>query len=573
MNILGINFNHSDTSACILVNNELIAAVEEERFNRIKHTNAFPKNSIEYCLQKANLKLNDVHIIAINTRPLSNVLKKIIFSFKKLISPNLAFRSIKNIKRKTQIKNEILNNFKDQEFNGKIIYVDHHLSHIASAYYCSNFNDSICLSIDGFGDFASLAYGFASNNEIKIDKKIYFPHSIGIFYQAVTQYLGFNKYGDEYKVMGLSSYGKPIYKEKLLELIKIKPSCEFQLNLNYFNHFKKDITMNLNQQFQYKNLFNKNFENLIGFQKRADNQKVEDFHIDLAKSAQQVYEDYLINAIKFLVEKYKCKNLCLSGGCASNSVANGKILKKTDIKNLYIPPAPGDAGGAVGAAYLSSKERIQSHLITASLGPSYSNLEIKNQIDKTIDKEVFKVLFIENNLELSKKISDLIIEKKIIGLFYGKMEFGSRALGNRSIIADPRDSNIRDIINAKTKKRESFRPFAPAILKEEVNNWFEINHDINFMSEVYKFKEENKHLVPAVCHVDNTGRLQTVSKENNELYYLIIKEFFKKTNVPIILNTSFNENEPIVCSPLDAIQTFLNTKIDTLILENWIIER
>ena len=227
----------------------------------------------------------------------------------------------------------------------------------------------------------------------------------------------------------------------------------------------------------------------------------------------------------------------------------------------------------VGAAYQSSEERIQSHLSTASLGPRYSNSEIKNQIDKTIDKGMFKVSFIENNLELSKKISNLIIEKKIIGLFCGKMEFGSRALGNRSIIADPRDSGIRDLINAKTKKRESFRPFAPAVLKEEVNNWFEINHDVNFMSEVYKFKETNKHLVPAVCHVDNTGRLQTVSSENNELYYLIIKEFFKKTNVPIILNTSFNEKEPIVCSPSDAIQTFLNTKIDTLILENWIIER
>ena len=573
MNVIGLNFNHSDTSACLIIDNNLIAAAEEERFNRIKHTNAFPKQSIEYCLKEGNLKLKDIDIIAINTRPTSNILKKFIFSIKKLISPKLAIRSLKNIKKKKQIKKEIKKIFSDQNFNGKIEYIDHHLSHLASAYYCSDFKNSICLSIDGFGDFASLAYGFASENNIKIDKKIYFPHSLGILYQAVTQYLGFDKYGDEYKVMGLSSYGTATYKNQLSKLFKIKKNFEFELDTKYFNHHIKDITINSNQQFDYMDLFNSEFEKIIGFEKRNKNTKIESYHINLAKSVQEIYENYLINIINFLNKKYNCENLCLSGGCAANSVANGKILKETKIKKLYIPSAPGDAGGAIGAAYQSFKHRKAKYLNTASLGPSYDSQHIKDQIDKLIDKKKYKVSLCENNEKLANIISELIIKKKIIGLFCGKMEFGSRALGNRSILADPRESDIRDIINLKTKKRESFRPFAPAILKEKVNEWFHINHEVSFMSEVYEFREDKKKFVPAVCHVDGTGRLQTVSKENNELYYLIIKNFFQLTNIPILLNTSFNENEPIVCHPSDAIQTFMSTKIDALVLENWIIER
>ncbi len=571
--VLGINFLHSDTSACIFKNGKLIAAVEEERFSRIKHTSSFPVKSINFCLNEVKIDISDLDIITINSNPLSSLDKKILFTLKNYKRYVLALKSISNIKKKLTIKKLLSLNF-EKEFKGKILYLDHHLSHIASSSFFSNFNESVNLSIDGFGDFASAGWGTLINENLTLDNKILFPHSMGIFYQAITQFLGFKNYGDEYKVMGLSSYGKPVFEHELSQVM-FNTKIGYKLNLDYFVHQNQSIIENDKQgQLKYKDLYSDKLINLLGSE-RIGTEKITQRHMDIAKSAQVVYEKILFSLLNSLYEKYKIKNLTLSGGCAMNSVANGKILKNTSFEKIYISPNPGDAGGSIGSALLflnNNKYKIEKNINYAYLGRSYKN----DEIEKIINKKNLENNFIVKRL-LEEELIDIVTQKlcdsKIIGWFQDKMEWGARALGNRSILADARNPNIKDIINSKIKRRESFRPFAPAILKEHMKDWFEINKEVPFMSEVYSILQHKRTELPGITHVDGTGRLQTVSETNNPKFYKLIKKFYEKTNIPILLNTSFNENEPIVESPEQAINCFMRTNMDILILENWMILR
>ena len=571
--ILGINFLHSDTSSCIFKNGKLIAAAEEERFSRIKHTSSFPVKSINFCLNEANIDISKLDIITVNSNPFSSIDKKILFTLKNLKRYLLALKSISNIKQKLSIKSLISINFQ-KKFSGKIVYLDHHLAHIASSSFFSNFDKSVNLSIDGFGDFASAGWGTQINGKISIDKKILFPHSMGIFYQAITQFLGFKNYGDEYKVMGLSSYGKPYFERELSQVL-LNTNFGYELNLDYFVHQNQSIIENDEKgQLVYKNLYSDKLIELLG-PERMIGDKIDQRHMDLAKSAQVIYEKTLFNLLNKLYEKYEIENLTLSGGCAMNSVANGKILKNTPFKRIYISPNPGDAGGSIGSALLflhNNEYKIEKDINYAYLGKSYKNDEIEKLL---IEKKLKEKFFVKklSEIELLDFISQELSNSKIIGWFQGKMEWGARALGNRSILADARNPNIKDIINSKIKRRESFRPFAPAILSQHTKNWFEIDKEIPFMSEVYKILKDKRNKLPGITHVDGTGRLQTVTESSNPRFYKLIKKFYEKTKIPILLNTSFNENEPIVESPLQAIDCFTRTNMDVLVLENWVVSR
>jgi carbamoyltransferase len=573
MYILGLNINHADTSAAIFKNNNLIAAVEEERFVRVKHYSQFPFNSIKYCLSEAKINMSQINFVTINSNPLKSFFKKIYYIFLNPRSINVGLSSLKNYEKKFSIIKLLNNVDQNNPFNGKIKYFDHHLSHLNSS--SNNFESSVNVSIDGFGDFSSCSWGVKKNNIIKIDDKIYFPHSLGIFYQAITQYLGFKNYGDEYKVMGLAPYGEPNYVKEISKLINYKNNCNFELNLKYFTHHKKKIFFIDNSGNPiFKNLYSKELIKLIGLE-RQNNEEVSKKHKDLAKSTQLVFEKILFNLLNDIYKKYKIKNLDLSGGCAMNSAANGKITQNTPFENVYVSSNPGDAGGAIGSAVCLISNKLKSNQIngaTPYLGNQYTNHEIEKIINKLNLGNKFSIKKIEDDL-IFKMVANLITQSLVIGWFQGRMEWGPRALGNRSILSDPRNPKMREILNLKIKRRESFRPFAPAILYEEMHKWFELNKAVPHMSEVYNIIESKRSLIPAVTHIDGTGRVQTVNISDNFRFYNLIKEFKIQSEVPILLNTSFNENEPIVQSPEQAISCFTRTNMDILVLENWIISR
>jgi carbamoyltransferase len=573
MYILGLNINHADTSAAIFKNNNLIAAVEEERFVRVKHYSQFPFNSIKYCLSEAKINMSQINFITINSNPLKSFFKKIYYILLNPRSINVGLSSLKNYEKKFSIIKLLNNVDQNNPFNGKIKYFDHHLSHLNSS--SNNFESSVNVSIDGFGDFSSCSWGVKKNNIIKIDDKIYFPHSLGIFYQAITQYLGFKNYGDEYKVMGLAPYGEPKYVEEISKLINYKNNCNFELNLKYFTHHKKKIFfIDNNGNPIFKNLYSKELIKLIGLE-RQNNEELTQKHKDLAKSTQLVFEKILFNLLNDIYKKYKIKNLDLSGGCAMNSAANGKITQNTPFENVYVSSNPGDAGGAIGSAVCLISNKLKSNQIngaTPYLGNQYTNHEIEKIINKLNLGNKFSIKKIKDDL-IFKMVANLITQSLVIGWFQGRMEWGPRALGNRSILSDPRNPKMREILNLKIKRRESFRPFAPAILYEEMHKWFELNKAVPHMSEVYNIIESKRSLIPAVTHIDGTGRVQTVNILDNFRFYNLIKEFKIQSGVPILLNTSFNENEPIVQSPEQAISCFTRTNMDILVLENWIISR
>jgi len=580
MKIIGINAFHADSSACLIIDGKLISAVEEERFNRIKHWAGFPLESIKYCLRESNLNLSDIDHISINIDPKANYFKKILFLIKHRPSLKLIFNRFKKKKKYNSIR-EILNKeFNGSNFNGQINNIEHHYAHLSSAFHVSPFEESCILSVDGFGDFASTAWGYGKNNKIKIDNKIHFPHSLGIFYQALTQFLGFKNYGDEYKIMGLAPYGKPTYVNQLRKILVTKPNGNFELNLDYFKFHKENFNYRWeNGKVEIEDLYTDKIKTLLG-PERIQGEDLTNFHKDLAHSTQKIYEEAFLNILNNLYDKYQNDNLCIAGGCGMNSVANGKIKDNTKFKNIYVQAAAGDAGGAIGAAFathykISNKKRVfkMNH---AYWGTSFNDNQILDCLkknEKIIENQKCSFKLISKNNELNKIVANDISEGKVVGWFQGKMEWGPRALGNRSILGDPRRSDMKDILNLKIKRRESFRPFAPSILREHVSDWFENDDDVPFMMKVYQIKEDKRKNIPAVTHVDGSGRLQTVYQETNKKYYDLINEFYKLTNVPLVLNTSFNENEPIVSSPEEALSCFLRTKMDTLVMENYIIKR
>ena len=570
MKILGLNCDHADSAACIISNDEIVCAIEEERLSRVKHHFGFPYKSIKFCLDTAKLKLSEIDIVSINSKPFSNMYARINYLFKNPISIGLAAQRFINLRKKTQ--KTIL---KKIGFKKKIDFVDHHEAHIMSSYAVSGYDDAVVLSVDGFGDFTSVAWGEVKNNNMKIEKRVLFPNSMGVFYSAVTQYLGFLNYGDEYKVMGMSCYGNSIYVEKLKKIIEINNDGSIKLDLKYFNHHKKNYFKEKDNSVVINQLFSNKIENLLG-KKRLPNEKILQQHFDIACSLQKIYEEYILNLIKYLKAKYvHQKNICLSGGCINNSLANGKISNSNIFENVYICSSPGDSGGAIGAAIKSSKKN--KFQFNGFSGSSFNNDEINQIIESK--KEILK----KNNIKYSFLDKDKIINKtveqlesnKIIGWFCGRMEFGPRALGNRSIICNPGMQNARSILNEKIKLREKFRPFAGSVLEAKKNDWFECpkNEVSPFMSKVYPVLRDKKDSIPAIVHYDGTCRIQTVNEKNNGRYFDLINNFYKKTNIPILLNTSFNENEPIVNTPWEAIQCFLRTNMDCLVIENFYFYR
>ena len=495
--------------------------------------------------------------------------------------------SISTIKKIQKFKNKIFNVsdltkfLKKNNFNGKVINVEHHLSHISSSFYNSPFKNSAGLTIDGFGDFCSTETFKCSSKKIKSLKKVFFPHSLGILYQAITQFLGFKNYGDEYKVMGLASYGSPKFIKEFEELIKLDKENYFLLNLDYFTHHSdSDFSYSFTNGIpKFSNLYSEKIKSLLGCERNPED-KIEKNHFDIACSLQTCFENIVFSILNQLYEKTKSENLCLAGGCALNSKFNGLIKYKTPFKNIFIQPNAGDAGGSMGSALyflknqkIKDKELLKEDYNKCYLGKSYTNDFIeKNLIQKNELVKDYSFKRLEDE-DLYREIAKRISKNQIIGWFKGRCEWGPRALGNRSILADARNPKIKDIINKKIKLRESFRPFAPSVMEEMSSNYFDLDCPSPYMLNVVNAKKLAKDKVPSVVHVDNTCRVQTVNQKDNREFYNLIKEFYKLTGVPIILNTSFNENEPIVLSPDHAFDCFRRTSMDCLVLENWVIVR
>ena len=591
--ILGISAFYHDSAATILVDGKIIAAAQEERFTRKKHDPSYPFNAIEFVLNFAKIKLSEVDQIIFFEKPF--------LKFERLLETYVAFapRGFKSfcmampvwLKDKLFQKKMLFDKLKrhDNNFNDikKIYFSDHHLSHAASAFFPSPFEEAVVLTADGVGEWATTTVAIGKGNNLEIKKEIHFPHSLGLLYSAFTYYTGFKVNSGEYKLMGLAPYGSPIYEDKIKNnLIDIKEDGSFHLDQSYFN-YSTGLTMT-----------NKKFDNLFS-QKVRDpkNEQLKQFHMDIAASIQKVTEDVMIKIAKSLKKEFNISNLCLAGGVALNCVANGKILKEKIFDNIWVQPAAGDAGGSLGAALalwyieqnnprtIDNEDSMQG----SYLGPEYLQKDIEEQLDAAGAKyEIFK------DEELLDKTATDIANEEAIGWFQGRMEFGPRALGGRSILGDPRSEKMQKNLNLKVKFRESFRPFAPSILREDLSEWFDLNVDSPYMlmvsninkNKAIKMTEDQKNLfgidklnikrseIPAVTHVDYSARIQTVNKKTNEKYFRLIEKFKEKTNCPVLVNTSFNvRGEPIVNTPLDAFNCFMGTDLDKLVIGNCYLDK
>ena len=572
MYILGINAYHGDSSACILKNGELIAASEEERFRRIKHWAGFPSEAIKFCLGEANIDITQVDYITISRDPSANIHKKIMHAAKNLVSVKALKDRLANTKKVGSVKAELSKVFQidEDKIKAEVKNIEHHRSHLASAFFASPFNEAAILSIDGFGDFTSTMIATGKGNKIEVLDTVIYPHSAGIFYTALTQYLGFPHYGDEYKVMGLAPYGEPKFVGELKKVIIFKDNGLFELDTKYFKHAKEGVAMSWeNGDPHIDSIFSKELENLLGVA-RKNEETLTQKHKDIATSIQRVTEELIFHILNHLQKRTGLKNICIAGGVAQNSVANGKILEKTTFEHIYIPSAGHDAGTALGSAlwlynHILENDRLPA-IYNAYTGAKSTNEEVEACL-KADNIEYTKY----NDEELLEIVSDALVDGKVIGWFQGRAEFGPRALGHRSIIVDPRRTDAKELLNAKIKRRESFRPFAPSILEEYVPEYFEKTDKVPFMEKVYPIKKEKHTEIPAVTHVDGTGRLQTVAK--GDRYYDLIEKFRQKTGTPILLNTSFNENEPIVNTPKEALDCYLRTEMDMLVMENCVVAR
>ena len=590
--ILGISAFYHDSAACILKDGEIIAAAQEERFSRKKHDHRYPHHAVEFVLNYSNMKLSEIDQIVFFEKPF--------LKFERLLETYVAFApkgfiSFAKamplwIKEKLFQKNLLFNKLKEHDekyiSDKNIFFSDHHLSHAASAFFPSPFEEAVILTADGVGEWATTTVAVGKKNDLEIKKEIHFPHSLGLLYSAFTYYTGFKVNSGEYKLMGLAPYGEPIYEDQIKMLIDIKDDGTFRLNQKYFN-YATGLTMT-----------NEKFSNLFGQKPRdPNNEKITQFHMDIAASIQKITEEIMIKLAKAIRKEYNIKNLCLAGGVALNCVANGKILKEKIFDNIWIQPAAGDAGGSLGAAlalwHIEQKnERIIN--LNDNMKGSYLGTEFNQE---QIERELlslganFKKL---NYEELINKTAEFLSDEKAVGWFQGRMEFGPRALGSRSILGDPRSDKMQKNLNLKVKYRESFRPFAPSILREDISEWFNMNIDSPYMllvaevnsAKQIKMTDDQKKLfgidklnikrseIPAVTHVDYSARIQTVTKETNKPYYDLIAKFKEKTGCPIVVNTSFNvRGEPIVNSPTDAFNCFMGTELDYLVIGNCILDK
>ncbi len=677
MLVLGLNAYHADSAACLIRDGCLVAAAEEERFRRIKHWAGLPTRAIDYCLAEGGASIGQIDHIAVNRKPGANNWRRLAFVLTHLPDPRLMWQKVQNIRSASSVGEALEKAYGGIQIPAQMHHVEHHLAHLASAVLLSGFDEAACLSVDGFGDFASTALGWGSGGHIEIDQRVYFPHSLGIFYSAITQFIGFPHYGDEYKVMGLAPYGEPKYLRQMRELVCIQADGTFRLNLKYFRHHTDNVAYSWNDcSPEVGILYTAKLAELLG-PPRSPQEPLEQKHKDLARSAQAMYEEAFFALLRALHQRHPCDNLALSGGCAMNSVANGKVYLNSPFKKMYIPAAAGDAGGAIGAAAMvsatlagnitgpdhsvrtrnlhapispppedgsavadlrnpnsavrnsppssfpnnhsqitdnsASKKSPNNHspitnnaasktpssatgapryslgkpaptlagtisagIFSPYLGPQFSDAACWKLLEprrKELSDFSCQLSEISDEATLCTRTAAAIAEGKVVGWFQGRMEWGPRALGNRSILGDPRRADMKDILNAKIKRRESFRPFAPSILREAVSEWFEQDDDVPYMMEVFQIREEKRAQLPAVCHADGSGRLQTVHREINPLYYQLISAFCSLTSVPLVLNTSFNENEPVVCRPEEALDCFLRTKMDVLVLGSYFVER
>ena len=576
MIILGINAYHPDASVALFNDGVLVWAGEEERYSRIKHASGFPEMALRNCFKNTQTAPANVDAIAISKNPRANMLRKIFYSITTAIDPKLCINRIAAFKKISSIADVYRKtlNIPPPTKLPKVYYLEHHQAHIASSFFLSGLSRAAFLSLDGLGDFSSTMWGVGEGNSLKAFDRVYFPHSAGLFYTAATQFLGFLKFGDEYKVMGLAAYGKPTLTKMLQKMYRLKPKGQYELNLDYFLHPKGKAKIRWeggvpDQDILYSAEWIKTFG-----EPRKPEAPITQREKDLAASLQVVLEDIYFHILNHLYMVTHEDNLCLAGGVAFNSVANGKITRNTPFRNIYIQPAAGDAGTAVGAAayithaiYNKPRKFVMDH---AYFGSDTSREGIITALKtKSIVYEE-----IPTDAVLLKKTAQAIADGKVVGWFQGKMEFGPRALGNRSILADPRRHDMKDILNKRIKHREVFRPFAPAVLEERASEFFEMDCESSpFMLKVFSVKPEKKYLLPAITHVDGTARVQTVSQKTNLFFWRLIAEFEALTGIPVLLNTSFNENEPIVCNPTEAVDCFIKTKMDMLILDHYLIER
>jgi carbamoyltransferase len=581
MNILGINAYHGNASAAVVCDGQLIAAVEEERFNRVKYAAGFPVQAIRYCLKTAGLTLNEIDHVAVPRNPYARLATKIFYALR---MPSFARERAKVLVKFQGIPEALAQacDTDPKKIRAKFHRIEHHQAHLASSFYCSPFERAALLSADGLGDFASTMWGTGVGNRMNVEGAIAFPHSLGLFYSAVTQCLGFLKFGDEYKVMGLAAYGQPEQLELFRDIVRFENGSSrngFRLGLDYFSHHRTGPEMSWAEADKTPTLgklFSEGMERRLG-PARSPDQALEQRHRNLAASLQGRLEEVYLGMLKKLADRTRLKAACLAGGVAFNCVANGKIFDATAFEQVYVHPAAGDGGLSVGAAFFvwhqilgQPRSFVMDH---AYWGPEYSREEIRRAVESGDLAQKGYAISELGEEEFTRRAAAIIADGKILGWFQGRAEWGPRALGNRSIVADPRRPEMKETLNRRIKHREIFRPFAPSILAEATSVYFEKSHPSPFMTLAYAVRPEKREKIPAPTHVDGTGRLQTVTREANPRYYALISAFRELTGVPVVLNTSFNDNEPIVCHPVEAIDCFERTQMDALVLGDLLITR
>ena len=582
--VLGLNAFHGDASAVGTVGNRFVTGVEEERFTRVKHWAGFPELAIRHCLAEiGDGTLDSIDAVAVGRQPRAYLARK---AWLALTHPRSLGRALSRARNLRQVAS--LNELIASRIPGaapELHPVEHHLAHLASAFYPSPWEEAMCLSVDGFGDFVSTMLAVGRGTRIEVLDRVTYPHSLGQFYTAMTQYLGFPKYGDEYKVMGLAAYGEPRFVDTLSKVVPALPDGTFRLDLKYFRHLSHGVDMTWEGgEPRLGAVYSPALEEFLGPARGAEDD-LEQKHKDFAASMQKVYEDRFFALVRALQKRTGLRKLTLSGGCALNSLANGRLFENTDIEDVYIQSAAGDAGTALGAALWVQHNHFGAprgfEMVHSYWGPEYQEQEARAALAEGIPGSdgqdgrygEFVIETFADDAALFSATADGIADGEVVGWYQGRSEWGPRALGNRSIVADPRRSDMRDILNLKIKRRESFRPFAPSILEEAVGDWFTESYPDPFMLKVYPIRPEKRAEIPAVAHVDGSGRLQTVSPRTSERYWGLIKAFEAKTGVPIVLNTSFNENEPIVNTPAEALACFLRTKMDRIVLDRVSVRR
>lgn len=574
MYILGINAYHGGASACLIKDGELIAAAEEERFKRVKYWAGFPVEAVLYCLSEAGITAYDLDHVGISRNPSANLHKKILYALSRHFSFNKIRDRLTNAARVRDPKKLLVEalNLEASAIKAQFHNVEHHRAHLASAFFISPFQDAAVLSVDGMGDFVSTMWGVGCGNRIQVLGAINYPHSLGWLYTAVSQWLGFPKYGDEGKVMGLAPYGKPVYMDQFCKIVRLQRDGTFKLDIDYFALDAEGANMTWEGgEPVLGTLYSQKLVDVFGTP-RVPRTEITEHHQNVAASLQAMLEEAEFALVRKLQKGTGQKALCMAGGVALNSAFNGKVLPQTDYADIYIQPAAGDAGTALGVAYYiyhqvlgQPRTYVLNHAYT---GPRFTNGRIASTL------AAYNLNYSElPDDELCREEARLVAEGNVVGWFQGRMEWGPRALGNRSILADPRRDDIKDILNARIKHRERFRPFAPSILLEATGEYFDQDYPDPFMIKVYNVLPEKRSIIPAVTHVDGTGRLQTVDQETAPLYWQVIKEFQNLTGVPVVLNTSFNENEPIVCKPEEATECFLRTKMDVLVIGNYLVKK